>query len=77
MTARAFDPDSPGARRLAEGWLETRHLWTVRLVAGVFSDGDGVHTIGSEVELPRLQARQLVDDGIAELISTRVATARE
>lgn len=77
MAARAFDPESPGARRLAEGWLENRHRWTVRIVDGLFSNEDGVHEPGAVVELPRALARGLVDDGIAELVSTRVASARE
>ena len=77
MTVRAFDPDSPGARRLAAGWRENRHRWTVRIVTGIFSDADGVHKPGDVLELPRPLAEGLVDDGIAELVSTRVASARE
>ncbi len=76
MTARAFDPDSPGARRLAAGWAETRHRWTVRLTSP-FIGADGEHPAGATLELPRASARTLVDDGVAELVSTRVASARE
>lgn len=75
--ARAFDPESPGARRLAARWMESRHRWTVRLVSGAWRDGDGVHDAGSEVELPRARAQALIAEGTAELVSTRIASARE
>lgn len=75
--ARAFDPESPGARRLAAGWAERRHRWTVRIVDGLFADQDGMHEPGAVLELPRATARGLVEDGVAELVSTRVASARE
>jgi hypothetical protein len=77
MPTRAFDPESPGARRLAAGWRESRHRWTVRLTGTDFTDGDGHHPVGTTVELPRTTARVLVDEGVADLVSTRVATARE
>jgi hypothetical protein len=74
---RSFDPDSPGARRLAAGWMENRHRWTVRLVGGAWRDGDGVHDLGSEIELPRARAQVMIAEGTAELVSTRIASARE
>lgn len=77
MAALAFDPQSPGARRLAAGWLETRHRWTVRLTEGIYASKDGMHEAGSELELPRPLARGLVDGGTAELVSTRIAAAHE
>jgi hypothetical protein len=77
MTARAFDPDSPGAQRLAAAWLESRERWTVRLMEEIFASSDGLHPAGSEIELPRTLAEALVDQGVAELISTRITSARE
>lgn len=77
MAARAFDPQSPGARRLAASWLATRHRWTVRLLEEIYASSDGVHSVGSEIELPRCLAEGLVDGGLAELVSTRIASARE
>jgi hypothetical protein len=77
MAAPAFDPQSPGARRLAAGWLETRHRWTVRLTEGLYASKDGLHEAGSELELPRALARGLVEGGTAELVSTRIAGSRE
>jgi hypothetical protein len=77
MATRAFDPQSPGARRLAAGWLETRHRWTIRLVEEIYASRDGLHSPGDEIELPQALARGLVDGGMAELVSTRIASARE
>lgn len=77
MATRAFDPQSPGARRLARSWLATRHRWTIRLVEEIYASSDGVHPAGSEIELPQTLARGLVDGGLAELVSTRIAAAGE
>lgn len=76
MTTRAFDPESPGARRLAAGWLETRERWTVRLLEPLLTSA-GERPAGATLELPRTMAATLVDDGVAELVSTRIASARE
>lgn len=77
MPARAFDPQSPGARRLAASWLAMRYRWTVRLVEGIYASSDGMHEAGSEIELPQTLARGLVDGGLAELVSTRIALPDE
>jgi hypothetical protein len=77
MAARAFDPQSPGARRLAMGWLATRYRWTIRLTEGIYASSDGMHEVGDEIELPRTLARGLVEGGVAELVSTRIASPRE
>lgn len=76
VSTPAFDPNSPGAQRMAAAWRENRHRWTVRL-SGPLLTSDGEHAAGSELELARSMAATLIDDGRAELVSTRIASARE
>ena len=73
MSMRSFDPDSPGARRLAATWAPQRERWSVKR-AVTFRDGTPIEYKTVEVAAPI--GRQLVADG-AEFLSRRVISAHE
>jgi len=76
--ARSFDPHSPGAQHLARTWLPRLELWRVRRLHGPVIETDGsVMTAGTVTEVPAAYGRQLVQDGFAELVSRRIASAHE
>jgi hypothetical protein len=78
MAVRSFDPESAGARHLARTWLPLLELWRVRMLRGpiIETDGSVVHE-GDVIEVPSDHGRQLVQDGAAELVDRRVASAHE
>ncbi|HEY3773460.1 MAG TPA: hypothetical protein VGL69_10730 [Solirubrobacteraceae bacterium] len=78
MTARSFDPESAGARHLARTWLPVLELWRVRMLRGpiIETDGSVVHE-GDVIEVLSDHGRRLVEDGSAEFVDRRVASAHE
>lgn len=74
MTTRSFDPESPGARRLAATWVPQRERWLIKRTLVVRHDGTPIEYETVEVSAP--DGRQLVADG-AELIGRRVISAHD
>jgi hypothetical protein len=76
--ARSFDPESAGAQHLARTWLPLLELWQVRMLRGpiIQTDGRVVHE-RDVIEVPSHYGRQLVEDGSAELLGRRLASAHE
>jgi hypothetical protein len=78
IVSRSFDPDSRGARLLAQTWAGQLERWTVRIADGHIYCGDGEYLVpaGQTVEVSSSRARQMIENGAAELLSTRRTDAR-
>jgi hypothetical protein len=75
----SFDPDSPGAQRLARSWARHRVRWQVRILPGrTFLEGDGRLLRGGDLmDVAGFQGRELVDAGTAEFVSQRTVSAHD
>lgn len=66
-----FDPESPGARRLARDWLPELERWEMRVPTGhVFHEGEGDVRAGQMMEVGAPAGKQLLEHGY-ELVSIR------
>jgi hypothetical protein len=74
-----FDPNSPGARKLARDWLPHLERWEVRIAPGrSFVEPDGtVIRAGETMDVPAPLGRQAIDQGTAELIRRYRISAHE
>ena len=75
MPARSFDPESPGARRLAATWAPQRERWLIKPAVRYLQDGTPIEH--ETVELAAPMGRQLVAEGRAEFLSSRLISAHD
>ena len=77
VTAWPFDPESPGARRLARDWLPELERWEMRVPSGhVFHEAQGDVTAGETMEVGAPAGKQLLEYGY-ELMGIRRLRRRE
>lgn len=74
-----FDPESPGARRLARTWAPHLERWELRMTDNrcFIDDGGRVIEPGQTVEVGGPHGRELVKRGSAELVGVRRMRATE